>query len=501
MERQFRSTSPGAPARAAFPLAKTGIRAAFASLCIITLLTACVSGSGGQRSPGNGALPVGGLPPHSASAAGASSQSNDSPEGTPSGRTALTHLGVPSMSLGDSALLQPPPDAMRRIDGVPVAILVPLSGRLSGPGQALLEGAQLALFDVGNTDFRLIPLDTTGTAAGAEQAARIAVQKGAKLIVGPLLADSVDAVRPIAEAAGIKVIAFSNSRRVAGDPIYLAGYTPDEQVDTMVADAIAEGRSRFAVLAPSDEFGNVAVDALRDAVLARGAEFSRVGFYDPNSLDFADPIQRISDYAERVKALAEQRKALAALDDQASRQALKRLETLDSWGDPPFDALLVPILSAQKLQIISAQLAYYDVDQPTVRLLGLQQWDSFPNLAAEPGLIGSRYPASRSTYREQFNRRFASLFGHSPSSLSALAYDVTAVAAALAGNGQAAPRYDIDTLTDPQGFVGAEGLFRFTRDGIAQRGFAIMEVQSSGVRQIRDAPTSFEPPSLTPPTS
>ena len=53
------------------------------------------------------------------------------------------------------------------------------------------------------------------------------------------------------------------------------------------------------------------------------------------------------------------------------------------------------------------------------------------------------------------------------------------------------------TLTDPQGFIGAEGLFRFQENGIAQRGFAIMEVQSSGVRMIQEAPRSFDQPVTT----
>lgn len=456
------------------------------AVCAALILSACAGG---------GQSPTVTLPPGSTSSQpGTPGQSGDAPEGAPGSVTALTHQGPASLALGDSGLLQPPPDALRAVDGIPVAVLVPLSGRLSGPGNALLQGAQMALFDVRNTEVRLVPIDTAGNPLGAEQAAREAVQRGAKLIVGPLLAESVSAVRPIAEAAGIKVVAFSNSSRVAGGPVFLAGFAPEEQVEAIVAHAMAEGRRKFAILAPSNDYGNVSVDALRDAVTRRGGEFAKVAFYDPDALDFAPQIQRISDYQDRVKALEEQRAELEAIGDEASKRALKRLEVLETWGDPPFDALLLPVLNPQTLQILSAQLAYYDVDQPAVRILGLQRWDSFPALASEPGLIGSRYPAARSSFRERFDKRFAQLYGHPPSELSALAYDVTAVAASLAGDGRRPPRYDVATLTNPDGFIGAEGLFRFTENGMAQRSFAIMEVRKSGVELIQEAPASFDLP-------
>ena len=322
-----------------------------------TLIVSACGVSGGSSVWGNAPSGPGLGTPQTPTAQSATR--GDAPEGTPGANDALTGMGGSTLALGDSGYLTPPPDAVRQIEGIPVAILVPLSGRLAGPGKALLEGAQMALFDVGNPEFRLMPFDTMGTPLGAEQAARSAINKGARLIVGPLLADSVTAVRPIAEAANIKVVAFSNSSHVAGGPIFLAGFTPEEQVDAIVAHAMAEGRRRFAILAPSNEYGNVSVDALRTSVEKRGGEFSRVGFYNPEALDFGDQIQNLSDYKNRVQALKQQRAELSAQGDQASKQALKRMEVLDTWGDPPFDALLLPVLNPQTLQILSAQLAYY----------------------------------------------------------------------------------------------------------------------------------------------
>lgn len=453
------------------------------------MVAAC--GPGGQSAQGPALLP--GTAQPGAVATGSTGAGADAPEGAPRGGAPLARQQGLAL-LGDSDLAAPPTGAVRQVDGVPVALLLPLSGRLSGPGQALMQGAQMALFDVANPEVRLLPFDTEGTVPGAERAAREAVRSGARLIVGPLLAQSVSAVRPIAAQARIPVVSFSNSSRVAGDGIYLAGFTPEEQVDAIVDHAVREGRRRFAVLAPSNDYGNVVVDALRASAEARGGEFAGVAFYDPATMDFSEQIQRLSDYSARVRALQQQRAELRAQGDEAARRALKRLEVLDTWGDPPFDALLLPVLDVQSLRILSSQLAFYDVDQPAVRILGLQRWAQFPDLAAEPALIGSRFPSAESPHRARFEARFQEVYGSAANSLSVLAYDVTAVAAALAGDGAAPPRYQADTLTDGQGFIGAQGLFRFGEDGLAQRVFAVMEVQRDGPVLLTPAPTAFDRP-------
>ena len=53
---------------------------------------------------------------------------------------------------------------------VKVALLLPLTGEAAVVGQDMLEAAQIALFDVGQTDLVLLPRNTGGTIAGASAA-------------------------------------------------------------------------------------------------------------------------------------------------------------------------------------------------------------------------------------------------------------------------------------------------------------------------------------------
>src|SRR5579859_7478496 len=59
--------------------------------------------------------------------------------------------------------------------GTVVAILLPLSGPSANLGAALLNAAEMALFELASPDLTLLPFDSAGTAEGAAGAARQAI--------------------------------------------------------------------------------------------------------------------------------------------------------------------------------------------------------------------------------------------------------------------------------------------------------------------------------------
>ncbi len=102
-----------------------------------------------------------------------------------------------------------------------VALLVPLSGANAGVGRSIANATMLALLDTQAKSVRITNYDTAG---GAAAAASRAIAEGAQLILGPLLADNARAVAPIARAAGVPVLSFSNDTSVAGPGTYVMGY-------------------------------------------------------------------------------------------------------------------------------------------------------------------------------------------------------------------------------------------------------------------------------------
>ncbi|MDE2513734.1 MAG: penicillin-binding protein activator [Alphaproteobacteria bacterium] len=325
-----------------------------------------------------------------------------------------------------------------------------MSGPSSTLGAAMLGAAQMALFDQPDSGVVLLPRDTAGTADGAATAARDAIQQGARIIVGPLLAGEVEAVKPIAAAANVPVLAFSNSMAVAGGGVFLLGFQPQQEIARVVQYAISKGHQRFAVLAPNSAYGNLAIDALKRAVGTGGnASVVRVATYDPDTTDLAPIVQSFAQNGN-------------------------------------FDALLLPE-GGTSLRLLAPLLPYYEVDPDTVKYLGTGLWDE-PGLGVEPALAGGWYAAPAPAARADFESRYRALYNRAPPRLATLPYDAVSLVVTLVHNGG-----DLSTaaLTNPNGFAGVDGLFRLLPTGIAQRGLAVLQVERGQPSVVDPAPTDF----------
>ena len=365
----------------------------------------------------------------------------------------------------------PPPGAG---GPVKVAVLLPLSGANAELGKAMLEAAQMALFTTGNDRLTLVPRDTTGTPDGAAGAARAALADGAQLILGPLLAAEVDAVKPVAGEAKINVIAFSTATQLAGDNVFLMGFLPRQEVVREAAFARESGVSRFAVLAPNSEYGRLMTDALRETASQAGGTVVKAESFDPRSGDASPAIQRLAGNTASAAPGTSPEPDAAPAPGPTQRVS--------------FDALLLPE-GGDQLKQIARRLKTAGIGSPQVRLLGSGLWDD-TSVSSEPALVGGWFAASPPDARREFQSRFQSTYGHAPPRLASLAFDAAALAAVLAKAGGPAP-FSHDAILNPSGFTGVDGLFRFTPQGLVQRGLAVLEVQPQGPVVVSPAPRDF----------
>lgn len=386
--------------------------------------------------------------------------------------------------------------AVTRVDlsqGARVALLLPLSGRHARTGQALLNAAQIALFDIAGDRFTLVVRDTAGTPQGAQAALRSALMEGVHFVLGPLFATSVAAIAPEVRAAGLTTIAFSNDRAVAGDGVFVMGLAPRPQVYRLMGFARSQGLTRFAVLAPRTPYGDAVVQALREATLRNGLELSKVVSYQPESADLSAEVRLLGDYDARRRALLAQRKILAARPDDASKRALKRLDKLETLGAPDFQAILLPT-GGQRLQAIAPMLAYFDIDPAEVRYLGTSQWEN-PEVSKEPVLTGGWFTAPPPELWANFQARYEDIYGTPPPRVATLGYDAAALAAVLTRAAYGAgrePDFSLQALTQSSGFSGVDGAFRFLPSGEVERQLAILTVRRGGGFEVLDpAPRGF----------
>ncbi len=378
---------------------------------------------------------------------------------------------------------------------VKAGLLLPLTGRAADLGQDMLKAAQMALFDAGVNSIVLMPRDTGGSAVRAEAAARELIDEGAEILIGPLFSGAVQAVTPLAQEAGIPVLAFSNVTSVAAEGTYLLGFRPEEQIDRVVQYARDQGMVTFAGLAPDDAYGTTAMRALQRAVLERGGELSKVLYYPSSQEDPSPVVREVANYQARQAALEREKEIIASLvendddEEDVAKAVLDQLETMDTFGPPPFDAVLIAD-GSDRLRSVASLLTFYDVDPEEVQFLGTIRWQDDPRVLQEEALTGGWFAGSSPTAFQAFDRRFQDAFGKAPDPLASLAYDATALAV-IVQRDLGDRSFSAASLTDREGFAGATGLFRLYPNGLAQHGLAVLEVAKGSIQEIDPTPTRF----------
>ena len=213
----------------------------------------------------------------------------------------------------------------------------------------------------------------------------------------------------------------------------------------------------------------------------------RIEYYPADADTIELQVRRLARYDERQAARRAHRLALEARDGPDSEAAKAALASTQPLGRLGYDAVILPE-GGSSLRTIASLLPYYDVDPNKIRFIGTYLWYE-PGLGREPALVGGWYAGPSPASKEAFRARFAKAYGRDPPPIASIAYDAMALAAALAKKGD----FSAEAIRSPNGFAGVDGIFRFNRDGTAERGLAVIEVTSLGFRVVSAAPATFQP--------
>jgi Periplasmic binding protein len=333
---------------------------------------------------------------------------------------------------------------------VKVGLILPLSasGNAGVAATSMKNAAEMALAEFQNPNIQILIKDDGGSPSGAQAGAQQAVDEGAEILLGPLFAASVPAVAQVARTRGISVIAFSTDSSIAGRGVYLLSFLPESDVSRIVEYSASIGKKSFAALLPENAYGNVVEAAFKTAVSRRGG---RIAAFEKYGADRAAPARTVAQ-------------ALGSAD------ALMIADDGDSV-----------VATAEALTAAGANLR-------NIQMLGTGLWDN-PRVFSNPNLQGGLYAAPDPAGFRAFSGRYRTRYGSEPVRTATLAYDAVALVAALARQG--GQKFSQDVLTNPSGFAGIDGLFRFRPDGTNERGLAVMRVGSTGGVAVAGSPKSF----------
>ena len=281
----------------------------------------------------------------------------------------------------------------------------------------------------------------------AAQAAQSELGAGAQLILGPVFANDVRTASAAAKSAGRPMIAFSTDVTVAAPGVYLLSFLIQGYVDRILQYAVSTGKKSFGIMAPQNDYGNVAAQRFQEMAGNVNAQVVVTARYSTG---------QIATAAGQVAAVQGQIDALFIADQ------------------------------ADGMAAVASALASANIK---TKLLGTGVWNDARVLKL-PQMQGAWFPAPDNSGFDAFAQRYQAKFNSEPARLATLAYDAVTLAAALAHNG-GADAFNQAALTNISGFNGADGVFRFHADGTNERGLAVMEIADDGAKVISPAPRSF----------
>jgi len=371
---------------------------------------------------------------------------------------------IPSFSSSNFFSSSPPPGAAPPADAgttigngqVKVALILPLSagGNAGLAGQAMRNAAEMALGEFNAPNVQLLVKDDAGNPDAARAAAQQALEEGAAIVLGPLFAQSVSLVGQVTRARNVPVIAFSTDANVASGGVYLLSFLPESDVQRIVQYATANGKRSYAALVPENPYGAVVEAAFRQDVARRGGQVVVLEHYPHDKAGMANPVRAVAQSAARAEALF-----------------------IPDGGDAVPDVVQMLVAGG--------------VNPKRIQLLGTGLWDD-PRIFSVPALDGGWYAAPDAAGYRSFSTRYRNRYHQDPVRTATLAYDAVALVAALVKTQpDPAQRFSPQVLTNPSGFTGIDGLFRFRADGTNERGLAVLRVTPSGPQTISPPPRSF----------
>lgn len=352
---------------------------------------------------------------------------------------------APTPAPGPSADILPDDVSRHR-----VALLVPLTGENAAVGTSIANAATMAILDTNAQNLRVTNYDTS---AGTAQAARRAIADGNKLILGPLLSENIPVVIAQARPANVPLISFSNDAGSAARDVFIMGNLPSQSVTRTVNYAMAQGVTRFAALVPRGDYGKRSSDALMATTRNGGGSVVAMEAYDRSQASIAGAARRLKDKSGYGAVLI-------ADGGRMSSYAAPLLKQQDSSSGP--------------------------------RILGTELWSGEKLIASSEALEGAWFSAVADNRFGQFSASYKRRFGDSPYRIATLGYDAVLLTLRIAREWKVGRDFPARQLLDSGGFLGLDGPFRFSRDGLVERALEVRQVKSGNVVVVSPAPARFD---------
>ena len=296
-----------------------------------------------------------------------------------------------------------------------IGLVVPLSGEYSFVGESIIKSVRLALNQINDERFEIVPEDSGANPIDTLRASKKLYTQGIKIIIGPVFNESS---RYLDELKEVTFISLTN--KIYGNPpnVISAGVNAISQLNTIDKFRKINEIERSIILIPRTDYRKEIDEALTKTELKLKDKF----FYDTDPTLLTAQIEKITRYPQRKQNLLDEIKRIEDSNLTNKEKKVENLKKKDTLGGINFDSVIIADFD-ESLKSVATSLLYTDVSSTRVSYITLNQWFD-DSLLKETSLQPLYFPSINKENYENFKSEYKDAYQKNANQLSFLSYDL-----------------------------------------------------------------------------
>ena len=296
-----------------------------------------------------------------------------------------------------------------------IGLVVPLSGEYSFVGESIIKSVRLALNQINDERFEIVPEDSGANPIDTLRASKKLYTQGIKIIIGPVFNESS---RYLDELKDVTFLSLTN--KIYGNPpnVISAGVNAISQLNTIDKFRKMNKIERSIILIPKTDYRLEIDEALKKTDLKLKDKF----FYDTDPTLLTAQIEKITRYPQRKQNLLDEIKRIEDSNLNNKEKKVENLKKRDTLGGINFDSVIIADFD-ESLKSVATSLLYTDVSSTRVSYITLNQWFD-DSLLKETSLQPLYFPSINKENYEIFKSEYKDAYQTNANQLSFLSYDL-----------------------------------------------------------------------------
>lgn len=388
---------------------------------------------------------------------------------------------------------------------VRIGCIISLSGTNSEVGRSIKAGIELAIHRHNRSNMPRIELvlyDDQSDIIQTIQAAReLASDDGISAIIGPIESTTMAAAAVIADQHRIPIIsptATQSGLTQIGSFVYQANMNIESRSEAIARYAVDElGFKKFAILSPSDSYGDIAATSFARTVEKLGGKVIVIEKFYENTSDYKGQLVHLRKmgFIERAIPQTSYRLLSKLTSPQidsiyAQYYPIDSASTESEYNKPMdfIDALFLPVYT-DDIKYIAPQLAFYNIK---TQLLGSDNWYDLTELRLHQNYVNGVMFVSESYMDptdpdvKSFNEAFKKINGVLPLREAAYGYDLMNLITSLIESGNYTSEEIQSELKKGITWNGIHNKIVFTKESRVNASVHILRFSDGKIKKLSD---------------